>query len=282
MLLVMGEITQEQPTHPGSQQADQPATKKKQRHASTWIALASAATAIVAAGISFYQVNVASKQNTVAEQEQLVTLTGTIAQTLAQEQTTINQAGGNLTGAARTTAEAEAQLAVITQLEVQGQAAAVLISDLHGAGVAGIEYVQVARALDAAGDTGQAITFYTDAVNAPPYDVVTRANALRNQGALYYSLGQDAPGHRDYLKAASLYKGNVQMTQALKDNSIAQAYLVDAGYQLVIRGCHLATTDFKAAVRALAPIGTSGENTAVQALIAIDTAAYKSKCASTG
>ncbi len=41
-----------------------------------------------------------------------------------------------------------------------------LIGDLHGAGVAGIEYIQVARALDGASDTSLALVYYNDAVSA--------------------------------------------------------------------------------------------------------------------
>jgi len=139
--------------------------------------LASAGAAIVAAGVSAFQVSIAKQQNAVAEQEQLVSLTASIAQQLAQQQTTVTQAAGNLTGAARTAAESNATLGLVATLTVEGQAAAVLISSLHGDGVAGIEYVQVARALASSGDTGQAITFYKDAVDAPPHDAVTRANA---------------------------------------------------------------------------------------------------------
>jgi D-serine deaminase-like pyridoxal phosphate-dependent protein len=132
-----------QPTgHPASQQTNHPA--KKKRHVATWIALASAGAAIVAAGVSAFQVSIASQQNAVAEQEQLVSLTASIAQQLAQQQTTVTQAAGNLTGAARTAAESNATLGLVATLTVEGQAAAVLINSLHGDGVAGIEYVQVA------------------------------------------------------------------------------------------------------------------------------------------
>src|SRR5204863_2000498 len=77
---------------PEKKATDRP-PKKKKWHTATWIALASAATAIVAAGISFNQVNVAGEQNTVAEQTQLVALTTTITSQLAQAQASSNQSG---------------------------------------------------------------------------------------------------------------------------------------------------------------------------------------------
>jgi tetratricopeptide (TPR) repeat protein len=269
-----------QPTgHPASQQKNHPA-KKKKRHVATWIALASAGAAIVAAGVSAFQVSVASQQNAVAEQEQLVSLTASIAQQLAQQQTTVTQAAGNLTGAARAAAESNATLGLVATLTVEGQAAAVLINSLHGDGVAGIEYVQVARALASSGDTGQAITFYKDAVDAPPHDVVTRANALRNEAALYYGLGQNVIAHQDMIRAATIYRGHVELTKSLIDNSIAQAYLGDAEFQLLIKGCHIAAADLAAALHAVAPLGPGGSSTTVQALQAAATVSYQSKCAS--
>jgi hypothetical protein len=262
--------------HPASNPPKPP--HKKRRHPTRWIALASAVTAIAAAGISVSQVSATREQNTVAEQEQLVALTATIGQTISQDQATTSQAEGNLTGMVRAQAEANVQVAEVAQLEVDGEAAAVLISELHGEGVAGIEYIQVGEALSLGGHTGQAITFFSDALSAPPHDAVTRADALRNQATLYYSLGQDAAGHRDFLEAASLYEGPVEMTQFLKDNSIAQAYLVDAEHQLGINDCHVAAADTRAALRALAPLGPLGVNPPNQGLIYRNNTVFKAKC----
>jgi hypothetical protein len=288
MLCLGGDMNQ--PTDPSADQAaGDPASKppedpdKKNRRIERWLALASgvaAVAAVAAASVSVFQVGVTRQQNTVAEQDQLVALTATIAQTITQQQANINHADGSLTGVARAQAVANLQTATVAQLEVDGEAAAVLISELHGAGVAGIEYVQVAEALDISGHMGQAITFYSDAVSAPPHDAVTRADALRNQGGLYYSLGQDGAGHRDYVEAASVFEGHVQMTQFLRDNSMAQAYLNDADNQLGINGCHVAASDTQAALRALAPLGPGGMNSPNQALMARVTATYKSKCIS--
>ncbi len=160
-------------------ETQQPAPKKKKRHIATWIALASAVVAIIAAIISGEQVNVAEQQNMAAEQQQLVTITTSIAAQFAGEQAAENQAAGNLTGTARSVANSGADMGIAAQLTADAEAAAVLITNLPGNGVAGIEYIQVARALVAGGDTATAITYYEDAVNAPPHNVPTRADALR-------------------------------------------------------------------------------------------------------
>jgi hypothetical protein len=257
---------------------EHPAKKKKKLHYATWIALASALAAIIAAIISASSVNVAKAQNVAAEQQQLVTITIAIEQAFISENAAEDQAAGNLTGTARSAAVANAQLGVIAETTADAQAGAVIINDLHGDGVAGIEYVEVARALANYGDTAQAITYYNDAVNAPPHDVPTRANALRNEAALYYSIGQDSIGHQDMIAAAHIYGSHPELTQGLIDNSIAQAYLGDAGYQVLANGCHTAATDLADAERAIAPLGINGANLTVQTLEGADVAAYKKKC----
>jgi tetratricopeptide (TPR) repeat protein len=250
--------------------------KKRKLHLATWLALASAVTAVVAAGISARQVNVATAQNTMAEQEQLVTLTTTIAQQLAQEQVSGNQAAANqglttLLGPLEIQAESNASPVAVAELTADGQAAAVLISNLHGIGVAGIEYVEVANALATGGDTAQAITFYADAVNAPPGDTVTRANALRNEAAIYYYLGQNATAHQDMMDAARLFTGHVVLTHSLIERSIAQAYLADSYYQILIKGCRVALADIQAASQALTQLGLNSPNDApLMALTAQD------------
>lgn len=257
----MTNTASESPDRPPENLAPQKKQKKKKWHVATWIALASAATAIVAAWISANQINVAAAQNTEAEQEQLVTLTTTIAQQLAQGQASGNQSAANqglatlLGPLEQVQAGSGASPAVIAELTADGQAAAVLINSLHGKGVAGIEYVEVANALAAGGDMAQAIIFYNDAVNAPPGDVVTRANALRNEAGVYYSLGRDLIAHQDMMLAARLFTGHVVLTQSLIESSIAQAYLADSYYQISIRGCRVAGTDLQAALDAVGELG---------------------------
>lgn len=256
--------------------------KKKKWHAATWIALASAATAIAAAGISFNQVNVAAEQNSVTEQTQLVALTTTITTQLAQAQAPGSQSGNQsaANNLAQVTGEANAVQGVVAELSAEGQAAAALINSLHSNGVAGIEYVQAARALQAGGEEAQAITFYKDAIAVSPGDVGTRGDAWRFMASLYYSLGQNLIGHQDMMTAARIFRGHVELTHSLIEESIAQAYLGDAYYQLLNDSCHVAITDLKAALRAVAASGlksTSADPT-LFALADQDTVAAHTKC----
>jgi flagellar basal body-associated protein FliL len=261
-------------------EAQHPAPKKKKRksHIATWIALASAFAAIIAAAVSALSVNVAKEQNVAAEQQQLVSITTFIAQQYAGQESAENQAAGDLTGNARTVAISDADLDIAVELNADAQAAAVVITGLHGDGVAGIEYIEVARALDSASDTSLSLIYYNDAVNAPPHDVPTRANALRQEAAIYYSLGQNVIAHQDMIQAAKVFSsGHLELTRSYIDNSIAQAYLGDAGYQTQIN-CQNAAIDMRDAENAIAPLGTNGANVTIQALEGIDLAAYQKKC----
>ena len=221
----------------------------------------------------------AKAQNIAAEQQQLVTITVAIEQAFSGQQAAEDQAAGNKTGTARSAAVAEADLEIVAETTADAQAAAVLINNLHGEGVAGIEYITVARALANYGDTALAIAYFKDAVKVSPHDVATRVDALRFEAGLYYSLGQNAIGHRDMLAAARAYDGHPALSKALIYNSIAQAYLGDAGYQILANGCQTAAIDMANAERAVAQFGTNGANLTVQTLENEDKAAYRSKCA---
>ena len=278
----MGDAVIEATGRPPEKKATDVPPEKKKSHAATWIALASAATAIVAAGISFNQVNVAGEQNTVAEQTQLVGLTTTITGQLAQSQASSSQSGNPSAGSnlAQVTGEANAVQGVVAELSAEGQAAAVLINSLHGNGVAGIEYVQAARALQTGGEEAQAITFYKDAIAVSGGDVGTRGDAWRFMASLYYSLGQNVTGHRDMMTAARIFQGHVELTHSLIEESIAQAYLGDAYYQLLNDSCRVAIADLEAALRAVAASGlkSSSADPTLFALADEDTAAAHTKC----
>jgi hypothetical protein len=127
--------------HPAHQPANH--SSKKKQHTATWIALASAATAIVAAVISGLQVNLAGKQNAEAEQQQLVSLTSLIGRQFAQQSTPAKNARNSAIGQFAAANASEEKYALLT---VEGQAGAVLVHDLNGAGVAAVEYIQVGRA----------------------------------------------------------------------------------------------------------------------------------------
>ena len=122
--------------------------KKKKFEIATWIAivsvviaLASAVVAILAAIFSHQQANAANQQNTINEQQQLLTLTTTIAQQLDQAQPSTSNG----------------QIAWTETLTLNGEAAQVVITKLGGDGVTGVEYDEVARALGTGVDPAKAI-----------------------------------------------------------------------------------------------------------------------------
>lgn len=253
----MGDSTTQPTDHPAKKATDHPA-KKKKRNPATWIALASAATAIAASVISWHQVNIASRQNTAAEQQQLVDLTTNIAQQFEQKETA----------------------AIVADLEVEGQAGAELINDLHGQGVASIEYIQVARALQEVWHGTDAIKYYKAAVNALPHDAETRSSPLRYLAIIYYSLGQNVIAHRYAMRAATTFNGHQEEPAWYEHNTIAQAYLVDALNQVDIKGgCPMATRD-KAAIQNV--LGSYAKTVLVESLLADLKDAYKSKCSGSG
>lgn len=246
-----------------------------------WIALVSAIAAVFAAGYTFLNAHVASEQNIAAEQQQLLTITTSIAAQIANQQSTITQAAGSLTGAARTDAIDTASVGIGNQLTADGEAAQVLIAKLRGNGVAGVEYVQVGKALaNYGGDTTDAIDDFEAAVNAPPHAPDTQANALRNEGTLRYTLGEYAAAHQDMMRSISMYAGNPQLTQEDIRNSIALSYLIDAEYQIPPPpgGCHTAAVDLQDAKQELAPLGSGGEDLENAELITSDMSAYRPKC----
>jgi hypothetical protein len=252
--------------------------KKRKYHAATWISLVAAVTAIAAAVISYLQVNVAKEQGIAADQQQLLTLTTTIGQQLAQGAAAETQPS-TTPGATSNQAKSNAQIVLTTELTSEGEAAAVLISKLHGNGVAGIEYIQAGEALAEGDNIGQALTYFQDAVNAPPHAAGTRADALRSEGVIYYALGRPIIGHNEMMLAVKVYADrSLELTKSSIANSIAQSYLADAAQQVNINSCKIAAADMKAAAKALSPAGASGTNATNTAFILADGLGYLKHC----
>jgi tetratricopeptide (TPR) repeat protein len=178
--------------------------------------------------------------------------------------------------AARSSAGLVVATAITAKLEVEGQAGAVLINDLNGDGVASGEYVQVARALSDSAHSAEALTYYKDALNAPPYDAETRATALRYLGVIYYNLDQPVTGHQYLMQAVKVFNGHPVEPRFYTVNSIAQAYLLDASHQVYIKGgCRIAARDKETAQNV---IGSYAAAATVQHLTGELEDAYKSKC----
>jgi len=209
--------------------------KWKTWRADTWVALVSAVVAVAAL---LWQGHVSSRERIADERQQLVALTTQIAEQIAKEQTVADTALSS---------------ALVAKLTVEGQAGVVLLDDLDDNGVAGYEYIEVARALEISGDKADAIEYYERALHAQPQNAVTRAIALRYRGLLYYDVGRFVDAHQDMMGAAGVFSEHLLETPYYIANSVARAYVMDAYYQLQppLKSCSTAWDDMDRAVRAL-------------------------------
>ena len=225
----------------------------------------------------------AGQANLASEQQQLLTLATNIGEQFATQQSALNQATKGLTGSQKIIAQVDQSTGLAAQLSAEGQAAQVLIGTLHGNGVAGIEYIDVGRALENAGDNRAALAYYNDAVTAPPRDVVTIGTALRDAGYLEYSLGLTRAGHQDMMRAVAVFRGRqLYIPKYALANDIAQGYYGDADEELTSStppGCAAASADMAAGNRVLAPVGgISGAQSANIELFDTATLADKAHC----
>jgi tetratricopeptide (TPR) repeat protein len=141
--------------------------------------------------------------------------------------------------------------------------------------VTGIEYIQVGRALEKAGHTPEAITYYKTAVNLSRHDAETHSTALRYLGLVYYSLPRPEIAHQAFMQAAKVYSGgHVVEPPGYIANNIAQAYLLDAKEQIDY-SCRTAHTELMVGQNA---IGSFAQNLVVQYLMGAVPKEYQSKC----
>lgn len=272
---------EEQDSSQNGQKAE--ATKRARRRRIDIIALATALGGVVAAVYAGWSVHVAGQANLASEQQQLLTLATNIGEQFATQQSALNQATKGLTGSQKIIAQVDQSTGLAAQLSAEGQAAQVLIGTLHGNGVAGIEYIDVGRALENAGDNRAALAYYNDAVTAPPRDVVTIGTALRDAGYLEYSLGLTRAGHQDMMRAVAVFRGRqLYIPKYALANDIAQGYYGDADEELTSStppGCAAASADMAAGNRVLAPVGgISGAQSANIELFDTATLADKAHC----
>lgn len=268
------------------QPTNDPAGKKKWRAAwawlvsalknwtaATWVALVSALVATAALGLAAWQGHIHTREHIEAEQQQLVTLTTQIAEQFAQKTAATNKQISTPTGKV---AQSNKVAEIVAKLTVEGQAGAVLIDELKGEKVAGMEYIEVAEALEEGGDYARALTYANTAFNAAPDDAETRATALRALAKIHYFLGRNATAHQDLMRAVKVYPKDVVEPRSYMANSIAQAYLTDAYYQvLYVRDCQSAKDDKSAAQNSIRDYGM---NAVVSNLKDQIDGLYKSNC----
>lgn len=266
------------PSTPVSSDAVRTQRPKKDNRVSMWIALLSAAGAVAAAVVASVQVHVASQQNVLSVDQQLLQLTTSIAQQYDEKTITVDQAAGALSGSARTSALSAADIAWTDQLLADGEAGAVLISYLNGRGtVAPIEYAEVANALAIGQDVPAAIEYYRDAVNASQGTPLAQADALRSEAILYYNLGEVATGHTFMMKAASVYKGN-SLTKVEIIYGVGLTLAADAWHEMQASNCKVGLAEWIAASKRLASVAT-GDSTS-NAYLSTDNTSYEKYCVS--
>ena len=255
-----------EPTNESAREPTNEPAKKKKKPTSAWVAVISALAAIAALAISVWQVHLANQQNAVTEQDHLLQLTTAIAEQIAQGQTTSNQATA-------LTASGE----IVSKLTIEGQAGTVLINDLKVNGVAAWEYIEVAQALAYGGNAATAITDYKAALKAPPHDAWTRASALRYMGILYYQIEEPRKGHQTLVQAAKVVSEEHPLNaRSYVANIIAQAYVVDAYYQLTpYQGCSTAQDDMQAERKVM---GSYAPTSIVKVYADAVNKAYQAKC----
>jgi hypothetical protein len=184
-----------------------------------------------------------------AERQQLVDLTTKIARHYTQEVAASNKSPGvpgNTTKPSQSPNVGE----LIVRLTVEGQAAALLIDELHGDAVTSFEYLEVGQALEVGGHTATAIKYYKAAVTAPPKDAETTATAQRYLANVYWTLGQYGKYHTYVMQAVAAFGGHLQEAPAISANSKAQAYLMDVWYQVQRKHCKDAKSDMSKAAEA--------------------------------
>jgi len=145
----MGERRLSQPTiiqpadgPSGRQQKNHPA-KKKKAHVATWIALPRRAQRLLPRRFSLSGERRQPAERRGLSRSSSYPSQASIAQQLAQQQTTVYPGTGK-PDCRRGPPQNRTHAWLVATLTVEGQAGAVLINSLHGDGVAGIEYVQVA------------------------------------------------------------------------------------------------------------------------------------------
>jgi len=218
------------------------------KHTTTLISLGAMMIALISAGISAYQVNLArqsniasAEQNVATEQQELVTLVADIAQdpaTVSQETLTL---GKNASAISQEQSSGE-----LTEL-ADAEEATSIVRLLNGNGVTAAEYYSIALGLEVGESYGQALDYLGTAVKLPA-DPRIHASILRLEAAIYYSLDRPAAAELDDELAAQSFNHIPDVTEENLEANVAFTDLWDAYYQIPI-SCSRALTDVESAAR---------------------------------
>lgn len=222
-------------------QGSGPTPKDVAGWAQACVALAAAIVAIVAAVYSASQVAQAKQQNTVSEQQALVSLVSTIA----QDPVTIDEENAVGSLATSNSALLGTDFTELTDSEE----AVVLIHLLHGNGVTAIEYYETGIGLEAASESDKrAMQMFVLAAAEAPKDLDPRtlSNAWLAAALLEYHAGDSAKYHSDLSEAEKAFSQKLGASTEESNRNVAYLSLVDASLKAGAH-CQAALAEMKAA-----------------------------------
>jgi hypothetical protein len=204
-----------------------------------WVAIPVAVIALVAAGFSLQQANAARQQNTVSEQQELVTLVSDIAQDpqiVTQESEAFK---GNQSALANAVSGTN-----FTEL-ADSEEADYLIGLLHGAGVTAIEYYETALGIEASDSHTRALNLLNSAVQEATNDSDPRtlANAWYAEASISYNIGNSSGYSEDLTHAQNAFSASLGATPIQYDRNLIYLKFFDASYKAAARNCMLATSE---------------------------------------
>ncbi len=208
------------------------------------VAVGAALVAFVAAIYTGLQVGQAKQQNTVSEQQALVSLISGIA----RDPETIDQENGAFGTAGLATSNSALVGTEFTEL-TDSEEAATLIGLLHGHGVTAIEYYETAEGLEASESDERAMYMFGMAIKTARgnLDPRTLSNAWLALAGIAYHAGDDAKYDSDMAAAQNAYSSKLGASIAEYDRNVAYLRLVDASLRANAGGCPQALAEMSSA-----------------------------------
>lgn len=220
--------------------------KDNKDKASWWqvyVAIPAAIIALGAAGFSYLQTNAARQQNTVSEQQELVTLVSDIAQDpqiVTQESEAFK---GNQSALANAVSGTN-----FTEL-TDSEEADYLIGLLHGTGVTAIEYYETALGIEASDSHTRALSLLNSAVKEATNDSDPRtlANAWYAEASISYNTGNYSGYSQDLANAQNAFSASLGATPVQYDRNLIYLKFFDASYKAAADNCAVATSEINEA-----------------------------------
>jgi hypothetical protein len=210
----------------------------------TLISLGAMAVALVSAGFTYAQVAAAKQQNVNAEQQELVSLVGAIAQYPASIDQQSEIFKHNYSAISQTQTGDE-----FTEL-ADSEEAVNLIGLLDGKGVTAIEYYETAVGLQLGESDALPLQFLAAALRLTQFPE-TRASIWRLEAQIYYETGSASSAERADTLAGRAFDNASDVATTYPMYNLAYTKLFDAYYQAAIPSCANAWAEVNTAVNIL-------------------------------